>query len=136
MKVLGLDDLQKNVDALVKELEQVADPAALAAGEVIADAWRARVPILDENYQRSIAVGTVKGGKVAVGTTWLPDLDRNDQPVLYAKPLEFGNSRTPADPSMRPALAASQEEAVAAAEVPITSVVKGTRKRRRRRATA
>lgn len=136
VKVDGLEEMEATIRDLNARLEDVTDPAAMAAAQPILARWRSLVPVLDANYQRSLAAVPASKGRVAIGTQWLDDLDRNEQPVLYAKPLEIGNSRTPAQPSMRPALAAAQQEAIDAAGVPINEVVRGTRPKRRRRRKA
>ena len=130
VKVLGVKELQSNIKRVNAELASMEDPAERAAGEVILEAWQGLVPYQDGNYRRSLAVGQTKAG-TAVGVTWLRDLPREQQPVMYAKPLEFGNSHQPPQPSARPALAASQEAATAAAAVELKAVVKGRRGRKR-----
>lgn len=129
-KVLGIKELQAEIDRTIKELREAENPAALAAGEPIRDKWRDLVPVLDGNYRNALAVGWTGKKGAAVGTTWLPGLDRREQPVLYSKRLEFGDSVIPAQPSARPALAASKAQALEAGAEPFRSVIKGRRARK------
>jgi HK97 gp10 family phage protein len=131
VKVLGIKELQSNIKGVNRQLAQMEDPAERAAGEVIKDAWEVRVPFKDGHYRRSLAVGPTKKG-MAVGVTWLPDLPREEQPVMYAKRLEFGDSARHPQPSMRPALEASRAEATAAAGTELSAVAKGRKARRKR----
>ena len=132
MKVVGLKDLQREIDLATKEVMTAERPAEMAAGEPIRETWHGMVPVLDGNYQQSLTtVWDPKVGAV-VGTAWVPGLPRDDQPFLYSKRLEFGDATLPAHPSARPALAASRQRALDAAEEPLASVVKGRRSRKRK----
>lgn len=123
-------ELQANIKRVTKELEMAEDPAAMAAGEPIADAWRKLVPVLDSNYQNAITVAWLKGPKKAgVGTRWMPELPRDEQPVLYASRFEYGDSEIAARPSARPALKQAQGAAVEAAAVELRMRVKGRRRK-------
>lgn len=129
-RVLGVKDLQSEIAHLSKVLESLEDPAAVAMGEVVAAKWRSLVPVLDGHYRDSIQVGQTKKG-TAVGITWLGNLPRNQQPVMYAKRLEFGYSGTTAQPSARPAAEQSRAEAVAAGRDTLLPAIKGRRPRKR-----
>lgn len=133
LSILGLGDLQTEIDKTAQELREAEDPAAMAAGEPILERWKALVPVLDEHYRNSLVLvwlGAKQGA--AIGTSWLPTLPREEQPFLYSKPLEFGNSHQSAQPSARPALAASQAEALEAGGNEFRSVIKGRKPRKRR----
>lgn len=130
-QVLGLKELQANLKVIERELKEAVDPAAMAAGEPIAKAWRDLVPILDGNYRDSISVAWLaRIGKAGVGTAWLPALPRDEQPVLYASRFEYGDSEIAARPSARPALKQAQAAAIEAAGVEIATRVKGRRRRK------
>lgn len=132
VRVLGGVDLDKEIGRLVRDLEQVEDPAALAAAEPILDMWRSMVPILEGHYRDALTIVWIKEvAKAGIGTRWLGGLERNDQPFIYSKVLEFGDSDTAAQPSMRPALKASRPAAIEAAAVPIRARIKGRRPRSR-----
>lgn len=131
-KVLGLDDLQESIDSTVEELRAAEDPAALAAAVPYLEKWRGFVPVLDGNYRDSLTVAWLGEKGAAVGTRWLPQLPREEQPVMYAKRLEFGDSEIHAQPSARPALAAGRQEALEAGGEEFRSVVRGRRKRKRK----
>lgn len=131
-KVLGLKDVQSALDATALELREAEDPAALAAADPILEKWRSMVPVKDGNYRDSLTVAWLGKAGAAVGTRWLPTLPREEQPFLYAKPLEFGNSHQSAQPSARPALAAARAEALDASGEPFRSVVRGRSRKRRK----
>lgn len=128
-QVLGLRELQANLKVIERELKEAEDPAAMAAGEPIAEAWRGLVPILDGNYRDSITVTWLSRiGKAGVGTAWLSSLADNEQPVLYATRFEYGDSEIAAQPSARPALKQAQAAAIDAAAVELRMRVKGRRR--------
>lgn len=130
-KVLGLKQLQQSADRVARELAEAEDPAQMAAGEVIAEAWRGFVPILEGHYRDSIHVAWLGKKGAAVGTKWLAGVPRNEQPVLYARRLETGDSEMPAQPSARPALEQARPEAIEAMADEFRTVVRGTRRRRK-----
>lgn len=132
MKVLGLKDLQAECDKAAKDVMEAERPAEMAAGEPIREKWHGMVPVEDGNYQESLTVAWDPKAGAIVGTAWVSGLDRDDQPFLYAKRLEFGDSDLPAHPSARPALAASKREALEAAEEPFRAKIKGRRPRKRK----
>ncbi len=83
-------------------------------GEVIVDAWKAKVPVLDANYQDSIRVQAraTKGGATGiVGVGPIRGLPRNEQPRWYAARLEYGDRSRGAQPSARPAFDTSKQRA-------------------------
>jgi len=94
--------------------------ALFVAGTVIAEEWQGRVPVLDDDYQRSLG-GAAKAGKTKAGASGsvaprkVPGLDDGDQPFAYAARLEFGDADRPAEPSARPAFDTARERAVQAA---------------------
>lgn len=131
VRILGGVDLNKEIDRLCRELEAVEDPAAMAAAKPILEMWRSLVPIREGHYRDSLTITWLKDkGKAGIGTRWLSYLERNDQPFIYSKVLEFGSSDTAAQPSQRPALKASRAAAIEAGAVPIKAVVKGRRPRK------
>jgi len=132
-KVLGVRELQAEIERFAKDLAAAEDPAAMAAAEPIKDAWKGLVPVLEGHYRDSLAVVWLPTDqKAGIGTSWVPGLARDEQPVMYAKKLEFGTSGQAAQPSARPALAQSQAAALQAAQPPLQAVIKGRRPRRRR----
>ena len=130
VRVLGMDKVQQELKRVSAELVAQEDPAQMAAGEPIREKWASLVPVLDGNYKRAITVRWLgkKGAAVAVG--WLGDIDRNDEPILYSKRLEFGDSEISAHPSARPALVASQQAAMEAGADEFRTVIRGRRGRR------
>jgi hypothetical protein len=133
--VLGLKELNAEVQRVAKDLEMAEDPAAMEAAKVYLKFWRQLVPVLDANYQSSLVTTWLPTKGAAVGISWLGSLPRDEQPVLYAKRLEFGDHEITAQPSARPAQEAGRGEALEAAGVPLTAVIKGRRSRRRKPTT-
>jgi HK97 gp10 family phage protein len=97
--------------------------ALLAAGGVLATEWRSRVPVLDANYQAALdkaprAAKTRARASGSVAPRKVAGVADDEQPVLYAGRLEFGDADRAAEPSARPAFDATRERAVeSAAEV-------------------
>lgn len=129
--MLGLSDLTAEIERLNKELTVAEDPAALAAGEPIKEMWRSLVPIDEGHYRDSLAVVHLPEKGAAIGTAMLAGVPRDEQPFIYSKRLEYGDSEMTAQPSARPALKASKRQALAAGAEPFRSVVKGRRPRKR-----
>ncbi len=99
-------------------------------GEVIVDAWKAKVPVLDRNYQDGIGVQAraTKGGATGiVGVGPIRGLPRNEQPRWYAARLEYGDKRGPrprgAQPSARPAFDTSKQRAGDAIEAKLRDLI-------------
>lgn len=129
--VLGVRELQGEIARMNRDLEQAEDPAAMAAAEPIKEAWKGLVPILDGNYRDALTVQWIEGiRKAAIGTGWLASLPPNEQPVMYAKRLEFGTGGVTARPSARPAMKAARPQALEAGAVPLRMVVRGRRPRK------
>lgn len=129
VKIAGLTELQSECDKMAKELAVAERPAEMAAGEEIKEVWRGLVPVDEGNYRDSLGVSWLGKQGAAVGITWLSGLDRNEQPVLYAKRLEFGDSEIQAQPSARPAVEQSRAAALEAGAEPLRAVVRGRRAR-------
>lgn len=131
MKIDGLKLLQQETRSIATRLAEAEDPAAMAAAEPILARWQQLVPVLDANYRDALAIQWLKGeGAAAIGTRWMDSLPRNEQPLMYAKRLEIGDSEMAAQPSMQPALKAAQQEAITAGGVPIKTSLRGGRRRR------
>lgn len=108
--------------------DELLAQATQAGADVLADEWKARVPVLDRNYQQGITA-SAKPGKIGatglVRVKAVPGLKTIDQPYRYAARLEFGSARATkatltagrtdyasrgraAQPSLRPAFDAVQ----------------------------
>ena len=88
-------------------------------GEVVVDAWKAKVPTLDYHYQNAIRVqarATKGGAEGIVGVGPIRGLPRNEQPRWYAARLEYGDRSRGAQPSARPAFDTSKQRASDAIE--------------------
>jgi HK97 gp10 family phage protein len=118
----GMDELKAKLTIIQDKLpNETAQEATLAAAELIAEAWRARIraaPWKDSegNFARSIeARKTVARRKNAAQATvarrWLSGVPRDEQPLWYGHRLEFGDSEIPARPTGRPAFDASHKQA-------------------------
>lgn len=69
--------------------------ATQAAGDVLAEAWRANVPVEEGNYRAAIEAKAKAGSRGATGIVRVgnaPGVKRQDQPRRYAARLEFGSS--------------------------------------------
>ena len=130
-KVLGIRDLQAEVARTAEELRTAERPAEMAAGEPIRDKWKALVPFHEGHYRDSLAVAWLGKLGAAGGTAWVPGLPRDEQPLIYAKRLEYGDSEIRAQPSARPALAAARAEAVEAGADEFRTVIRRRKARRR-----
>jgi HK97 gp10 family phage protein len=72
--------------------------ATQAGADVLKEAWKQRVPVLDANYRNAIEAKAKPGkvgatGVVQVGQAPVPD---DEQPRAYAARLEFGSYNTTA----------------------------------------
>ncbi len=130
-KVLGLRHLRVEIERTNKELMEAEDPAAMAAGIPIRDKWKSLVPVLDGNYRDSLEVVWLGKKGAAVGPTWQGHLEKNDQPIMYAKRLEFGESGVTAQPSARPTLEAAKAAAIEAGAEPFRTVIRGRRRKKK-----
>lgn len=75
--------------------DQLLAQATQAGADVLAEAWRDRVPVKDGNYKRGIYASAKPGKRGATGLVrvqGVPGLKRIDQPYRYASRLEFGSS--------------------------------------------
>lgn len=109
MKIRGLDSLQRKLRRLGKVVEQATDAAAEEIAEEVAWDAEAMVPVDSGELRDSIEVEKTKDG-YRVGP-------RDD--VEHALFVEWGTSRSPAQPYMQPAAAGKQKKyrKVAAAEI-------------------
>jgi HK97 gp10 family phage protein len=109
---------------------RAAKDAVLAAGDVISQEWRSRVPVLDAHYQAALDKAP-RAGKTKVGASGsvaprkVAGVADDEQPVLYAGRLEFGDADRAAEPSARPAFDATRERAVEAAAEVLEQAVAG-----------
>lgn len=143
--IRGGAELIRKLEQLDRGLrDEMLVQATAAAAEVIADEWRARVPVLDADYRSSITVVASPGKKGAtalVFTETVAGLEDSQQPRNYAPRLEFGSSRASrrqfkrgilsegrvrgAQPSLRPAFDAAQGRAVDAMSDELRSLIEG-----------
>lgn len=132
VSLLGVPELKAEIDRLTKDMAIAEDASALAAAEPVKDAWVGFVPVFEGHYRDSLVVVWLDDkGAAAVGTRYLPGVPRDEQPFIYSKRLEFGDSDIGAQPSARPAAKAAKAEALAAGAPPLQAVIKGRRPRKR-----
>lgn len=79
--------------------DELLAQATQAGGDVLKDAWKQRVPVLDANYRDAIEAKAKPGkigatGVVQVGQA--PGVPDDEQPRAYAARLEFGSYNTTA----------------------------------------
>ena len=109
------DDLSNALQSLNAKLAAATQDAAMAAAKVIEFEIRARAPVLtgalvaslDNKSQRRVA---------SASATVQVERSGPDGTEHYAIFQEFGTSKMPAHPFMRPGFAAAQSSALAAAE--------------------
>lgn len=137
VKVSGLKELGKNLQALDKKVRnRISVKAMRAGGRIIRDSARAKAPVLQENVphrrkgtlKRSIVERT-KVGKNGKTTTIVAVRNlsgkqiakfkgktgksgaKNPNDPFYWRFVEFGTSKMPAKPFMRPAFEQNKQRA-------------------------
>ncbi len=109
-KIEGLDALDKAVRKLPQNIQKrVLKGALRAGGRVIAKEAKQRAPKKTGTLRKSISVQvgkTRQGGAIAFVTT-KPE-------AFYSHMIEFGTSKIPAKPFLRPAFDATQQETIKA----------------------
>lgn len=95
-RLRGADDLLKALGRLEKGMrDEMLKDATQAGADVLADAWRARVPVDDGDYRNSIRARARAGKKGATGVVDIRPgraSDGGDGPRAYASRLEFGTA--------------------------------------------
>lgn len=116
VKVVGLDKMDA---ALAQVLIKARIGAAVGIEDAlyeIASAWADRVPVLEGHYrsamQQQNAVSVyIKYGADPYGyvkVPWVRGVPKDEQPQLYARRLEFGDSEMAPQPAARPAVDATR----------------------------
>lgn len=94
--IRGGPELLRKLQQLEKGVrDELLQRATQAGGDVLAEAWRARVPVLDGNYRDAIEAKAKPGKRGATGVVQLRKLGgvpSDEQPRLYAPRLEFGSA--------------------------------------------
>lgn len=145
-RLTGADDLLRALGRLEKGMrDEMLKQATQAAGDVLADAWRARVPVEDGDYRSAIRARARAGKKGATGVVDIAPgkaSDGGDGPRAYAPTLEFGRARATArtlasgrsdferrhrraQPSLRPAFDASEGKMLEAMSDTLRSLIEG-----------
>lgn len=109
---MGADVEVKNVKRLNKKLNKMATAmtddnlrnAVLAGLLIISNDAKVRAPVLTGHLARSITQEAIASGTTAAG--------RVGTNVEYATAQEFGTSRFPAQPYLRPAVDSKKKEAL------------------------
>lgn len=129
-RVEGGPELARALQSLVKGLrDDLLKEATLAGAEVIADEWRARVPVDEGDYRNSIAASSRAGKNGATAIVAVSKKyeggpgdafeDINARAVL----LEYGSRSRGARPSARPAFDNGQQRAVSAVEAKLRELI-------------
>lgn len=118
VNVTGLADLERRLSALGKDMGgKIARGAAAAGVNVIKAEARRRVPVKTGAAKQAIVTKRVRGTPLAaeyvVGFKKAKKADRNGpKDGWYARLLEFGTVKMPAQPFMRPAFDTQKQAAV------------------------
>ncbi len=107
--------VEDNSDLLALLAEQAAERAEEAAAEVLAAEVRARVPVNTGRLRDSYHVDRDVKGRVVV---------TNRKDTFYGQFVEFGTTRAPAEPHVRPAMEGSRLKVAAAVRVHMQEVVR------------
>lgn len=93
------------------EADEVIDRALMPAAEMLRDAIRARAPVRTGKLRDAVFAGRGDPRRDPFGPTVLYGV--NERKAPHAHFLEFGTSRAPAHPFVRPAVAATAPAAAA-----------------------
>lgn len=91
----GLDELRKKLESFARKSD-VEDSALEKAGEHLRQEIQNSVPVLTGSLKAAIVKGEVINGKIQIGPS-------QQGPAFRAHFVEFGTSKMPAKPFMRPA---------------------------------
>lgn len=115
VKIEGLEELLKALDQFPKNLQKKALRPALREGaKVIHKQAKRFVPVDEGDLKRSLKVRAAKRnrkGIVAVNVQTSSEANVFSGEQFYGAFVEFGTSKTPAQPFLRPALDTSATEA-------------------------
>lgn len=93
----GAEELRKALQRISQNTrDELLTEATQAAGDVLAEEWKSRVPIDDGHYRDAIVAEARPGKRGATGIVKVgnaPGVKRKDQPRRYASRLEFGSAR-------------------------------------------
>ena len=111
-EIKGLEGLIKTLNSLPDKLENKIIRAAVRKGaNVVRDKARQNVPKDTGNLQKSIITSGAKvSGKIAFRVSLKQRKTKNSKDPYYGRFVEFGTSKMPAKPFMRPALDESENE--------------------------
>jgi len=131
-----LGGLNAALDQLTQRAQDAARPAAQAGAQVFYDEVRSRVPVSSQAH-------ATKGGKLvfqpgnlkaAIYQAYAEDesgdgratyrISWNKQKAFYGRFVEFGTSRMPARPFLRPGYDAARAAAISAAQSVLTEKIK------------
>jgi HK97 gp10 family phage protein len=108
IKLKGSDQLLRALNALGDKVNNVADAAVGSGAQLIVNEWKRLAPYRTGTYRRSIV--QEPGAKTKTLVTRLIGTLIQDPPYPYF--LEFGTSKMPPHPSMRPAWDSKVDDAV------------------------
>lgn len=133
MSVTGFDDLDRKLGRMAGGIDEAKQLAALfKGGQVIADEAQRLAPVDTGELQDSIKVVEARDGRLYAKVNTVPAAPADgvsiyvgpvgsdeEGDIFYARYQEFGTARNEAQPFMRPALAATRDEAdrIVAAEL-------------------
>ncbi len=124
-KVEGLKELADKLRAMGPDMSRKVLPAAVgSAARLVRDEARRRNPDLSGLTEKSIYAKKIREKSGAHQATYFVGVRGGKRGAWYWRFVEFGTSRAPAYPFLRPAFAAKQQEALALIRKRIASRIK------------
>lgn len=108
MTIRGTDQLVRKLEHIRREVRG-ATSIPEAGAEVLAEAWRDRVPVDEGHYRDSIEV-VMDGPTAIVRVGRVQGVPDDEQPQLYAVRLEYGDEERAPQPSLRRAIFESRRQ--------------------------
>lgn len=111
-EIKGLNDLIAKLNSLPVKLEKKVIRSAVRKGaNIIRDKARGYVPVDHGDLKKSITVSSAKYKKGTIAFAIKPRKNKKrNKDIFYGKFVEFGTSKMPARPYMRPAYDEAERE--------------------------
>ncbi len=132
----NLSGLNAQLDRITAAAQAATRPAAQAGAQVLADEVRARAPVSAQAHSTKDKKHTYQPGnlRAAIYQAYADDesgptrsvyrISWNKRKAFYGRFVEFGTSRMPARPFLRPGYDAAVERAISAVQTVMANQVK------------